>query len=46
MFVALGGCLDADGARIEPRGDGEGWEDLSPFMPVWTAGGGGRFIFW
>jgi len=46
-FVALAGCLLADGARIEPTdGDGEDWKDLTPLRPVWTAGGAGRFIFW
>lgn len=47
MFVALGGCLEADGARIDPNdGEGEDWEGLAPLTPVCTAGGGGRFIFW
>ena len=46
-IVVPGGCFDPDGARVELiEGEGEDWEDLAPFMDVWTAGGGGRFIFW
>ena len=46
LFAEPGGCFNPEGARIEPsEGEGEVWDDLAPFMDVWTAGGGGRFIF-
>ena len=47
LFVVPGGCFVPDGARITPtEGDGEDCEDRAPLIEVWTAGGGGRFIFW
>ena len=48
-FAALvfGGCLKPDGGLLELNdGEGEECEDLAPLTDVWTAGGGGRFIFW
>ena len=34
------------GGRFElSDGDGDDWEDLTPFIDVCTIGGGGRFIF-
>lgn len=44
---AGGGCLKAEpagGLFVLMEGEGEDWREWTPL--VWTAGRGGRFIFW
>ena len=44
--AVFGGYLNPVGGRFElSNGDGDEWEDLAPFIDVWTIDGGGRLIF-